>query len=118
MGLFLIAVVSVVLGCTPIEREAYNTVVASKAFLDSYRSHHPECATTNSTLCTDIAKATHAKDLVIDAAEAYCAGPEFLNGGACQPPNKKDPAYQQLANKVNAAVAGYQQALSDLRGVK
>lgn len=107
-----------IVGCTPVEREAYNTIVASKGFLDSVKAAHKECPAAGTTTCVDLTKATAAKDLLIDAVEAYCASPSFdQNGGTCTPPNKSDPKYQQLAAKLQSALTGYKQAESDLKGV-
>lgn len=106
------------LGCTSVEQAAYKTVVASKAFLDSVKAKHPECGLANtSTLCADLRKATAAKDLLIDAGEAYCGGPQFDAGGPCQPPAKGTPQLAQMTAKLKAALAGYQQAEKDMRGL-
>lgn len=105
-------------GCTSLERTAYNTVVASKAFLQSIKMKHPECVSgTVSVICADLAKATAAKDLLIDVGEIYCAGATFDNGGPCSPPTKGTPQYDQAIAKLKAALAGYNQAETDLRGV-
>lgn len=113
-----LTMVLVLFGCTPVERTAYSTIVAAKAFLDSEKASHPECATATSTVCVDLKKAVSAKDLLIDAAEVYCSSPTFdQNGGACTPPAKGTPASQQAVAKLNAAIAAYNQAASDLKGV-
>lgn len=104
--------------CTPPEKAAYNTVVSAKAYLDNTKKLHPECPTANTTLCTNITRAVAAKDLLIDAAEIYCSGPAFETGGTCQPPVKGTPAYDQAVAKLNAAIAGYNQAATDLKGAK
>lgn len=105
-------------GCTPPERVAYNTIVASKGFLDSARKQHPECtATSTSTVCVDLVKATKAKDALIDVVEIVCAGPTFSTGGACNFPAKGTPAYQQAMDKLNAAVASYNQIATELKGI-
>jgi hypothetical protein len=106
-------------GCTPLERQAYNTVVAAKGFLDSEKQAHPECATgATSTVCVDIAKAVQAKDLLISALEVYCAGPQFESGGVCQAPAKGTPAYEQAAAKLQAAIDNYNRISSELKGLK
>lgn len=122
-----VAVLSTVLfGCEPIERTAYDIVVTSKASLVSFRSHHPECAfnvrtglsqVTGNPLCAANNKLTSAKDLIIDAAIIYCAGAQFESGGTCNPPSKGSPAYQQAYDKLSAAIAGYDQTAADLKGV-
>ena len=99
-----------------IEISAYQAVVGAKAFIDAEKKMHPECPN-STTLCGDLEKATAAKDLLIDAAEAYCAGPQFEAGGACQPPAKGTDAYQQAAHKLTAALANYNQTAADLKGI-
>jgi hypothetical protein len=85
-GLVLAATLALT-GCpngtsTPVERNAFRTVVAAKAFTDSVKQKHPECsAGTSSTVCANLQKAISAKDLLIDATEQYCAGPQFESGG-------------------------------------
>lgn len=106
-------------GCTPIERDAYNIIVGSKAFITAEVNAYPECkdpANYSLALCIDLTKATKAKDVMIDLLEVYCSSPGFDAGTAsCSPPN--DPAQKnQLANKLKAAISIYAQAESDLRG--
>ena len=109
----------VIAGCTPVERSAYNTVVAAKAFLDTERKVHTECVPgATSTVCVDIAKAVAAKDLLIDAITIYCSGPDFNNGGACNAPKKGTPGYDQAVAKLQAAIANYNQVAADLKAVK
>lgn len=106
---------ALVAGCTSIERQAYNTIVASKAFLDSVKVKHPECPATTSAVCTDLSQATAAKDALIDAVEVYCSSKSFdTAGGECTPPNKTDPASQQITDKLQSAMSVYAQAKSDL----
>jgi hypothetical protein len=115
-ALFIVLILS---GCTPIERTAYNTVVGAKAFLDSEKKQHPECATTpGSSVCTNIVKAVAAKDALIDAITVYCSGPDFNTGGACNPPAKGTPAATQATAKLKAAIDNYNQIASDLKGLK
>jgi uncharacterized protein (UPF0333 family) len=104
--------------CTGPQKSAYNTVVAAKAFIDATKAKHPECLTFNTTaICVDLAKATAAKDALIDAIEIYCAGPNFNGGGACDPPAPGTPAATQATAKLTAAIAAYSQTESDLKGV-
>jgi len=106
-------------GCTPLERSAYNTVVAAKGFLDSEKQAHPECATgATSTVCVDIQKAVGAKDLLIDAITVYCSGPDFNNGGACNAPDLHTAAGVQAEAKLRAAITNYKQIAADLKAVK
>lgn len=103
-------------GCAPIERTAYNTFVSAKAFLDKVKSQHPECPAASSSLCSDLVKATNAKDLLIDAAEIYCSSPSFEAGGVCTPPAKGTPAHDQAVAKLKAAIAHYDQMSKELKG--
>lgn len=113
--------------CTPVEKVAYRTVVASKAFLDSVKSKHPECftrgiggrgfvptfsGTSTSTLCVDLTKATAAKDALIDAGEVYCGVATFGNDDKtpCHPVKSAEATLQN-------ALANYTQAEKDLKAV-
>jgi hypothetical protein len=105
----------------PLEKVAYDTVVSSKAFIDSEYRSHPECksnaaAAINSNVCPLLAKAVAAKDLLIDATEEYCAGGSFNAGGACNPPAPGLIAEQATA-KVNDALAHYRQIEADIKKV-
>ena len=110
---------------TPIEKQAYRTVVASKSFLDSVKSKHSECGLvgvethqplTQTDVCKNLTKAISAKDLLIDAVEVYCAGPVFNSGGTCNPPTQQDARSVALA-KLQGAIAQYNLAETDLKGV-
>jgi hypothetical protein len=115
-------------GCSSLERQAYNVIVGSKAFTKSFSDKHPECGTRDAngkwiaapgnqaTVCVAIKKGIAAKDLLIDAAEEYCASSDFDTGGACNPPSSKT-LKDQLAAKVQAAITGYEQAETDLRAL-
>lgn len=112
----MLVAVLLIAGCTPLERNAYNVVVASKAFLDKERVLHPECATTpETTICHDLAQAVAAKDSLINALEVYCSGPQFETGGACQAPAKGTPAAEQATAKLQAAINNYNQISADLK---
>lgn len=123
---FTLAVCLTMVSCTPIERTAYRVVVTSRGFLDSEKAAHPECVlgaavvadtVTPSKVCSGLARATAAKDLLIDAVEVYCASPTFSNGtGTCTPPAKGTPAYQQASDKLQAAISIYTLAEKDLKG--
>jgi hypothetical protein len=111
-------------GCSPIERTAYNTVIAAKAFLNSEKAAHPECQQNplpvgKATLCIDLQKATAAKDLLIDAIEGYCnlSALPATSTVACAPAPKGTPASTQFLNALTAAIAGYNQAASDFKAV-
>jgi hypothetical protein len=118
----VLSVVALTAGCPTFEKTAYNTVVAAKAFIDKEKALHPECASpgaipSGNVLCADLAKATAAKDSLIDAIEVYCAGPNFNGGGACDPPAKGTPAATQATAKLQAAIAAYSQTETDLKAV-
>lgn len=115
-ALFFVTTAFFLMGCPKPEQVAYSTAVGAKAFLDSLEGKHPECSTEVSTTCAKIARAVRAKDLLIDAGEIYCNGPDFATGGKCNPPDKNSPAYQQALTKLNAAVNSYKQAEADLKG--
>lgn len=119
---FVLAASLFITGCPKTEQVAYDTVVAAKAFTDSIKAKHPECnsataISSGNVLCADLAKATSAKDALIDAVEIYCAGPNFNGGGACDPPAKGTPALTQATAKLQAAESSYSQAEADLKGV-
>jgi len=111
-------------GCAPVERDAYNLIVGTKASLVSYRQKHPECNFVPKTgmsglpasACVLNDKITGAKDVLIDAVEVYCSGPQFENGGTCNAPAKGTPASQQASAKLQAAVANLKQILADSKG--
>ena len=89
-GLIAVAAALILAGCPTVQSDAYKTVVAAKAFLDDQKTKHPECATgAASQTCNYLKQATAAKDALIDAGEAYCGGPQFEAGGACQAPAKE-----------------------------
>lgn len=104
--------------CSPIEKQAYRVAVGGHAFLMSIQSAHPECndPKTETKLCTILRQASAAHNLLVDAGKIYCTGGDFMGGGACHPPSKKDPAYQVAADKLQAALTNYEQLESDLRG--
>lgn len=102
-------------GCSPLERQAYNTVVAAKAFIDKEKSQHPECSTATSTVCADLKQATGAKDALIDAITVYCSGPDFNSGGACNAPAKGTAGALQAQAKLQAAIANYNLVAADLK---
>jgi hypothetical protein len=112
-------------GCSSLEHQAYNVIVASKAFTKSISDKHPECGTRDvngrwvsggnqAGVCVALSKGIAAKDLLIDAAEEYCAGSDFETGGACNAPTSQT-IKSQLVSKVKAAISGYEQAEMDLR---
>ena len=119
---FVLSAVVLTAGCPTFEKTAYNTVVAAKAFTDKEKALHPECASatavsSGNATCANLAKATSAKDALIDAIEVYCAGPKFNGGGACDPPAKGTPAATQAIAKLQAALSAYSQSEADLKAV-
>lgn len=105
-------------GTVTIEKTAYNTIVAAKAFLDNMRDKHPECQTgATSTLCVDVRKAVAAKDLLISALQVYCSGPEFEAGGSCQAPTAGTPKGDEALAKLKAAIANYDKISADIKAI-
>ena|SRR5712664_1971656 len=128
LAIALVPSLAVVLlvGCSPLERQAYNLVVGGKAALVDFRARHPECAATNptglspvttATACIANNRLTSAKDAIIDALEVYCSGKDFEAGGACNAPAKGTPGFDQAATKLKAAISSYEQIEKDVRGV-
>lgn len=116
---FLVLSIAIVLvGCTPLERQAYETVVAANATIKTLRGQHPECASSSAGICGKLTQAVAAKDTLIDAAEIYCAGPSFNAGGACNPPEKGTPAATQATAKLQSAIASWNQIAADLRSTQ
>ena len=119
--LLTLLVVSVLLctSCTPVEKVAYDTAVGAKAFLDSIKSKHPECATAMTTLCSDLRRATAAKDILIDAGEAYCNVAQYATTSTqpCMPAPKGTAASKQAIAAIQSAIAEYNNAAADLKAV-
>lgn len=102
-------------GCSPLERDAYNTAVGAKAFLDSEKDSN-NCATdASSKACGLIAQGVSAKDALLDAIAVYCAGPTFNAGGACNPPAKGTPAATQATAKLQAALTSYKTIAGEIK---
>lgn len=87
--LILLLPLLALIGCTPVERQAYRAIVGAKAFLDYVKSKHPECPASNADPCPYLLKATLSKDLLIDAVNVYCASDTWDKGGNCTPPTNK-----------------------------
>jgi hypothetical protein len=111
-------------GKPSLEKTAYETIVAAKAFLDSVKLAHPECSLVgvtslpmNSPTCLKLQRAIAAKDALIDAEIVYCSGIAFNNGGACSPPAKNSPIFVQVRSRLDAALSLYSQAAADLKGL-
>lgn len=100
-----------------LESVVYKIIVSSKAFIDSERKAHPECFNSQTTtFCSNLTRAVSAQNALVDAAEVYCSGPSFEAGGACQPPQKGTPAFDQAAAKLQAAISAYEQIEKDVKG--
>lgn len=109
----LILICALVIGCTTLEKVAYRTVVASKAFLDSVKAKHPECGPPNrANICVALRKATAGKDALVDAGEVYCGVATFGNDNTtpCHPVKSAEATLQN-------ALANYQRAEKDLKAV-
>ena len=106
---------SLAAGCSPLERDAYNTAVGAKAFLDSEKGSN-NCATdASSKACGLIAQGVSAKDALLDAIAVYCAGPTFNAGGACNAPAKGTPAATQATAKLQAALTNYKTIAGEIK---
>lgn len=124
-ALFIMCMVTLV-GCSPIEIQAYRVVVGSKAFTKSLGNAHPECGTRVSDrwqsshnsggVCVAIDKGIAAKDVLIDLTEQYCSGSDFETGGACNPPTDKT-VRDQLAAKVKFAIQNYESIETDIKAL-
>lgn len=122
MRKFVLAIFVVALGvasmgasCSPLERDAYNTAVGAKAFLDSEKTSN-NCATdASSKVCGMLAQGVAAKDGLLDAIAVYCAGPTFNAGGACNPPAKGTPAAVQATAKLQAALTSYKTIAAEIK---
>jgi hypothetical protein len=114
----------ILIGCTPLERTAYDLAVASKAFLNSIQAAHTECSLSTfpagkATLCLDLLKAVAAQHLLVDAGEAYCNQATFgvTSVLPCKPSPSGTGAATRAVNALNQAISGYRQAESDLKAV-
>jgi hypothetical protein len=103
----------VIVGCSDLEKQAYRTIVAAKAFVDQAAKDHPECFATVSA-CSPLKHAIAAKDLLIDATEEYCSSPAFDSGAKCTPPSSQDKL-TAARDKLSAAIKGYNQAEADAK---
>lgn len=117
LALIMVVFLSTV-ACTPVEQQAYRTIVTANAFLKSEYNAHPECKSSppsNSNVCVILGQAVAAKDALIDAVEVYCAGGTFDNGGPCNAPHKGDSRYADTTQKLNAAIAAMTQIINDVK---
>lgn len=118
--LWLLPLLAITLACPPsqpLEQTARDTVATAKGYLDSAKSHHPECAapadasTPQSVNCQVIAKGVAAKDSVIDALNVYCASPDYSNNGGPCVPNK------DLQSKLQAALDDLNRTITDVKAI-
>lgn len=105
--------------CTPLERQAYNTLVASKAFLNNEQSLHPECTTTStSSFCTIMFQAIGSQHLLADALNVYCGqNVTDVPNTPCNPPAKGTPASDQAVAHLKSALSNFNQIESDFKKV-
>jgi hypothetical protein len=125
--LLCVTLAGALIGCSPIEKQAYRVIVGAKAFTTSIGNSHQECGARDSNqhwvptantnaVCSTIVKLISAKDFMIDMTELYCSGPDFETGGACNPPTDKGVQAQLLA-KVKFAIQNYEQTEADLKNL-
>lgn len=118
-GAIITAISAMIAGCAamhkPIQNQGYQAEVGAEGFINSMRAAHPECKQVNSNLCDYLNRAAAAQNVLADALKIFCAGPDFMNGGACNPPAKGTPAYTQAAAKLQAAIKSYSQIEADLK---
>lgn len=107
---------------TPPEVSVRDGIAAANGYIVSARNRHPECdpkahpENQSQGNCQVIRKTTEANNVAIDALETFCGSPAFETWtGPCTPPNKKDPAYQQLLNKLVSAGNNLNQTASDIK---
>jgi hypothetical protein len=97
---------------TPIEKTARDGIATAKGFLDSEKTQHQECIGGSFPACDLINKAVAAKDVTIDALEAYCSGPAFDAGtGPCTP-------QAALKDKLTGALTNLNQTIADIKNLK
>jgi hypothetical protein len=133
VAILLICSLVTITGCSPVEVQAYRIIVGAKAFTKSIGKAHPECGTRDANdhwisahkldsdgdpdyTCAALDKAIAAKDVLIDLAEEYCAGPDFESGGPCDSPADKT-VKSQLEAKIKSAISLYAQTETDLKSL-
>jgi|SRR5208337_318515 len=115
----LLALLLVISGCPKVETTARDAIVGAKTTTDTLKAKY-NCGTPTANLnaCATILKVVAAKDLTIDALEVYCGNPSFdSQGGVCVPPSKGTPAATQATQKLQSALSGLQQTLTDAKGL-
>ena len=109
----------------PIELTAYDTIVSAKAYLGQVSLANMNCFDLkfkpgSGVLCANLKKAMAAKDLLIDAAGAYCNQSNFgivTNATGCQPGVKGTSAFNHALAALKLAMEDYKRAEGDLRKV-
>lgn len=109
IGMMVLAVTMIACPASqPLEMSARDGIAAAKGYLDSAKSKHPECveagphATPVSAQCTMISKGVAAKDLTIDALDAYCSNDEYQqHGGACAPNKDAKPKLESALSNLD-----------------
>ena len=101
----------------PLEMTARDGIAAAKGYLDSARAKHPECVMVGShavpteTKCALIFRGVAAKDLAIDALDAYCSSEAYQHqGGKCEPHADARP-------KLEAALANMDDVVKQVKAV-
>lgn len=92
--------------CPPKHETARDAIAAAKGFIEKAQQNHlAECtAQPEKSLCVAINKAVDAQNLAIDALDAYCAGPFWLQGAACDPQALLADRLQQAVRNLNDTV--------------
>lgn len=114
MKWLLAAIVSLTLvttACPVLQDTARDSIAASKGYITTAQTQHPECPSTpTAKACTIIHGAVAAENSAVDALELYCAGPVFNSGGVCSPDKSGAAALQ-------AALANLSKIITDVKGI-
>ena len=118
MRILVLLLCFVLTGCQPFEMTARDAIVTAGAFLRQAQANHlEECLAytkfgvnlgKSDVLCPAITKAVSAHNIAVSALDAYCASPDYENGGPCVP-NK------ELQPKVEAALRELESVLAELK---
>lgn len=122
--MWLMCIAVMLTACSqPIEKTARDAIAGAKGYIVSARTLHPECSPSqhpenqSQVNCQILAKGQAAEDLTINALEAYCAGPDFAAGGKCDAPAKGTEAYDQLGQKLAAALTTLNSSMADVKAL-
>lgn len=124
LAVLLIMLPLLAVSCSSPEKTARDGIATMNGYLVSARARHSECdpdkfpGNQPQSQCQVIRRGTQANNLAIDALEVFCGGPAFNAGtGACQAPNKGQPAFQQGLDKLNSALVNLNTTASDVRAL-